>query len=84
MKQTILKCDNCGKQFIDCSPPSEEAYKSGFINMGNHSSMLLPTPITKKGFGKDYAISLEGEYCNAYCLIKKLNKLIKKHKIKNL
>lgn len=78
MKETILKCDECGRQFIDCSPPTNKAYKSGFIRIDEHSTMLLPRQTKKEG----NSVSLEGHYCNAYCLINNLKKLIERYKIK--
>ncbi len=73
--KNIRICDVCGRTVDDKSPPVDEAYESGWITLP-YCIMLLP-----KTANMTRAKSLAGDYCSPFCLINKLEKLIKENKI---
>jgi len=82
MRVSKILCDECGKEWPDKSPPSDEAYESGLIEIQN-GMMLLPPRVRPQRDGPlghdttPKAASLEGIYCDYRCLFRRIKRLLK-------
>lgn len=85
-EQTFRYCENCNKAWEITSPPSDEAYENGLIDLEKgelgHATMLLPKKSRqiKKGYSTSCAVWFDGIYCNAECLYEYLKKILAKKK----
>jgi len=76
MKQTALygRCEYCDTVLLE-HDISKEAYEQERISLGLYSSVLLP----KKVAGRNsHSATIDGLYCGVDCLIKKLEKILKR------
>lgn len=79
-KKTFMYCETCGEAHEDISPPQKESYEQGRVEIGKHSSILLPESVAEaraiKGYTTNHARDIEGIYCNYECLSLRLKRLV--------
>ena len=72
-KKTFKYCEYCGKAWEDVSPPADEEYESGLIEIntgvdGPIATMLLPEK--SRSDSSSCAIWFNGVFCSVDCLYK--------------
>jgi len=79
--KTFYYCENCHKQILDTSPPTDEQYENAQICIQD-GTILLPEAVVAKnhkpGVADYYTEYITGYYCCPECLIKKINKILRR------
>jgi len=75
----VTHCEQCGGLVTLESPPCKERYNNAEIHISSGTLLFPPSVIKrnhKDGYADSHATSLEGYYCHAECLIKRINSLL--------
>lgn len=67
-------CENCNKAWEIASPPTNNAYESGFIEMSEKAVLLLPKK--SRPNHSTCAKWIEGIFCNVICLTECINEVL--------
>lgn len=70
-QKTFNYCEYCDLPLEQ--EPTLEQYENGMIYLGPESKVLLPEKAAKKGI---YSVDLHGYYCNTWCLLNHLRKVL--------
>lgn len=78
MEIKMKKCDGCGKLWEDVSPPSEESYREGRIEVGLLSALIPPSVVERRhkhGVSDSHCFRMEEkDFCSLGCFLKYLKK----------
>lgn len=69
---TLVRCDNCGEEWISKGPPPKEAYESQRVHVKG-MSILLPEKVVKlhhkEGYADNHALFIDDkDFCDIVCL----------------
>jgi len=77
--KNMTKCEFCGKSIEVVSPPLNEYYEAGQIEI-KKGTILLPEKTIKAhhkdGISDSHCKDIDGYYCHIYCLIRKLKEIL--------
>ena len=71
-KKTFRYCEYCDRGWLDVSPPSENEYENGLIEIDG-GCVLLPKNIA----GNTHTANIGGIYCGLECLKNHIAKIMK-------
>lgn len=77
LTKLVTECEFCGRQIDLTSPPLDEYYRNGRIDIEEGSTVLLDRPKSESS----HAASIDGLYCGLQCLIDHIRAIRKGKKI---
>jgi len=77
----LVRCDNCGEEWLNTSPPPKEAYEAQRVHVED-MIVLLPEKVVKlyhkEGFSDAHSrLISDRDFCDIQCLFVYVNKYMK-------
>ena len=77
--KNMTRCEFCGESIEVVSPPPDEYYEAGQIEI-QKGTILLPEKVIKAhhkdGYSDSHCRDIDGYYCNTTCLIARLREIL--------